>query len=496
MEEMNLKKSLICTLLMAVLLLTCLTACEPKISYEGITHASAVVSSVEELAQYEIYPDLQELDLTGSPLSYQQIAQWAKSHPNLAVHYTIPFAGKDLPHDVTELTLEDGSYAYSELLEILEYLPDVTSISLPHTSLNAAELEEIRQRYSRIAVDYSVDVLGQEYDMSTTMLDLSAMEPDQMDSVIAKLDLLPEIQSVELMAGDGSSKLNTVEVKALMDAMPGVAVNYSFDLFGQRVSTTDEVIAYEDIPIGNGGEAQIRQALDILQSCTYFKLDGCGVDNEIMAQIRDDYPNIKVVWRIYLKHFNMLTDTEMLRVTHHLNNDNCDVLKYCTDVVYADFGHNEYLSDISFMAGMTKLECVILAGAAVYDLSVFANMPNLEWLELCFCGYVKDLTPLKGLPNLKYLNLSFTAVNDLTAVMDLPLERFQTMGCTVPWEQQIKIVEKHPDAIILFEGKQPFGYGWRYNDQGYTRFEYYSNMRIIFRYDEKDYFGNNKNMDG
>ena len=492
------KKTLICIALIAILAVTCFAGCkrEPEVNYEGITHASSAASTLEELAEFELYPDLQELDMTASTLSYQQIAQWAGSHPGITVRYTVSFAGEALSSDVTELTLEDGSYTYDELMEVLEYLPEVTSITLPRTGLTAEELERISQSYSQITVAYTVDILGQEYAMDATMLDLSSMEPDQMDSVFPQLELLPAIASVELMADDDSSKLSTVEVKALMDAMPGVAVNYSFDLFGQRVSTTDEVIAYEDVSIGNEGETQIRQALDILQSCTYFKLDGCGVDNEIMAQIRDDYPGTKVVWRIYLKHFNMLTDTEMLRVTHHLNNDNCGVLKYCTDVRYADFGHNDYLSDISFMAGMTKLECVILAGSSVNDLSVFANMPNLEWLELCFCGYVKDLTPLEGLPNLKYLNLSFTAVNDLTAVMDLPLERFQTMGCTVPWEQQIKIVEKHPGAIILFEGKQPYGYGWRYNDMGYTPFEYYSNMRIIFRYDEADYFGNNKAMDG
>ena len=343
------KKTLICIALIAILAVTCFAGCErePEVNYEGITHASSAASTLEELAEFELYPDLQELDMTASTLSYQQIAQWAGSHPGITVRYTVSFAGEALSSDVTELTLEDGSYTYDELMEVLEYLPEVTSITLLRTGLTAEELERISQSYSQITVAYTVDILGQEYAMDATMLDLSSMEPDQMDSVFPQLELLPAIASVELMADHDSSKLSTVEVKALMDAMPGVAVNYSFDLFGQRVSTTDEVIAYEDVSIGNEGETQIRQALDILQSCTYFKLDGCGVDNEIMAQIRDDYPDTKVVWRIYLKRFNMLTDTEMLRVTHHLNNENCDVLKYCTDVRYADFGHNDYLSDIS-----------------------------------------------------------------------------------------------------------------------------------------------------
>lgn len=489
------KRSFVCILLLAALILVCCTGCDPAAKYEGIEHVAAAVSTVEELAEYEIYPDLREMDLTGSSLSYQEIAQWAGAHPGIKVRYTIPFAGMDIPNDAAELTLEDGSYTYDELLGILEYLPNVTAISLPRTSLTAGELDGISQRYQQITVTYTIDVLGQECDVSTTEVDLSAMEPEQMEQIVAKLNMLPGITAINLMADDGSAKLSTAEVKSLMDAMPDAAVYYSFELFGQTVSTTDETIAYEDIYIGNEGETEIRQALDILQSCTYFKLDGCGVDNEIMAQIRDDYPDIKVVWRVYLDHFNMLTDTEMLRVTHRLHDGNSEVLKYCTDVKFADFGHNEILTDISFIANMTKLECLILSGGSIRDISVLANCPNLEWLELIWCGYVNDLSSLEGLPNLKYLNVSFTAVTDLTPVMDLPLERFQCMGCDVPWEQRTQLTEKHPEAILIFTGKQPFGYGWRYDDNGFTRFEYYVKMREIFRYDDESYYGNNKNMD-
>lgn len=50
----------------------------------------------------------------------------------------------------------------------------------------------------------------------------------------------------------------------------------------------------------------------------------------------------------------------------------------------------------------------------------------------------------------------------------------------------------HPDCLSIWKGSQPYGYGWRYNDYGYTFFEYYANMRIIFRYDDESYYGNHK----
>ena len=251
--------------------------------------------------------------------------------------------------------------------------------------------------------------------------------------------------------------------------------------------------------IGNEGEAEIRAALDLLPAGTYFKLDGCGVSDEVMASIRDDYPDKKVVWRIYCTYwFNALTDDEVILMTFDLDDTNCGPLKYCTEARYIDVGHNNTLHDISWVQYMPKLECIIVSGAPVSDLSYFRNCPNLTWLELCFCYYVQDLTPLSGLSNLKYLNVSFSQVEDLSPLTLLPLERFNCMkyeGQEVSDEQRAAFTENHPDCISLFEGDQPYGYGWRYDDEGYSYFSYYARMRQIFHYPDEGWYGGWKMTD-
>ena len=57
---------------------------------------------------------------------------------------------------------------------------------------------------------------------------------------------------------------------------------------------------------------------------------------------------------------------------------------------------------------------------------------------------------------------------------------------------QNQFKEWHPDCLSRFTGKQPYGYGWRYIDNGITYNDYYANMRIVFRYDDEDYHGNRK----
>lgn len=37
-------------------------------------------------------------------------------------------------------------------------------------------------------------------------------------------------------------------------------------------------------------------------------------------------------------------------------------MKYCEGVKYMDIGHNEYLTDLSFVSGMPNLEVMIASG--------------------------------------------------------------------------------------------------------------------------------------
>ena len=475
---MRLTKILILVLALAL----CLAGCKSR------TEELALVLTEADFAQLEEYPNLKKLDLTGSTC-YDAIEDYIASHPEVEVTYTVALAGKEYDPNVTELTLQPREFTLRELLAVLPHLPKVTRIDITGTALSAEDLAKFPEG---VELCYSVDVLGQAVDPAVTELDLSIMPPEAVDTVIRQLQLLPELTAVELMDGNGGSKLTAADVKKLQEAFPHVLFHYTFDLFGQTLSTDMESVVYLDTPMGNEAETEIRQALDILTRCTYFKLDDCGIDSETMASIRDDYPDVKVVWRIYCGKFSMCTDETMVRMTHGLDDTNCHELKYCTDVTYMDLGHNETLTDVSFVEYMTKLECVIISGSSVKDISAFADHDSLEFLELCFCGHLKDISMLDTCDNLKYLNISYTKVSDISSLENLPLERFNSMQNNVGAAAQRQFLEWHPDCLTRFTGKQPYGYGWRYIDNGITYNDYYANMRIVFRYDDEDYHGNRK----
>lgn len=482
------KKILVCVMLVVLTLSMCLAGCDAASENEGIEELVLVLTE-EDFVYLEKYPDLKRLDLTGTTC-YDAILEYIAAHPEVEVTYTVALCGNDYAPDTTELTLEPGTFELDDLIAGLKYLPDITSISLPGTALTDEELTAISSAYPGIAVDYSLELLGQVYDPAVTELDLSMLTSADVEEVVEKLPEFTAVTAVELMDENGESALTLADVKTLQEALPGAVFNYSFELFGKTVSTSDERIEYYDTPIGNENAQQIRDALDVLTNCTYFKLDNCDVDSTVMAGIRDDYPDVKVVWRIWADYFTMCTDETMIRMTFDLDNEDISELKYCTDVTYMDIGHNTKLTDISFVEYMPNLECVIVSGSPLTDISYFADHDKLEWLELCFCGQVADISCLNTCDNLKYLNISYSKVSDLSSLENLPLERLNCMHTNVSWETEQKFQQWHPDCISVFDGKQPYGYGWRYNDYGYTFFEYYANMREVFRYAEKSYYGN------
>ena len=479
---------------MWILPLLLLTGCvpkepEPTVPQYGWLREKAeyltVLAQEEDFVLLEECVNLQYLNLTGSTC-YDAILDYISRHPEVEVIYAAPLGNQILTNKETGIALEPCTYTAEALMNQLKYLPSLETMELPRTSLTAEQLAMLQEAYPDLLIRYSADILGKEYLTDCTAMDLSGLTLEQIRNAAESFPLLPALTEVELMDENDNSLLSPADVKWLMDTFPRIRFHYTFDLFGKRLSCEEETVEYIGVSIGDEGEAQIRAALDIMPHCTYFKLEDCGLSNEVLASIRDDYPNTKIVWRVYLGQYSLCTDAETLRTVYGVYNKYADTLKYCTDLKYIDMGHNVSLSDISFIEYMPNLEIVILSGSAIKNVDPFAVCKNLEWLELAYCSELSDISALENCEKLRFLNLSFSKVRDLTAADELPLERFVYLQPKVNWADREAFKEKHPDCWIRFTGSDPYSLGWRYNDIGITRFEFYQKIRDIFQYDEVD----------
>ena len=433
------------------------------------------------------FPNLTALDANGCK-DYAVLRDFQSARQNCTVSYQVDLGGKSADLDVVSLTLEKDDYDLETLTENLQYLPQLVELTLKKPDLTLEQIDSLKSQYSDLTIHCTVEVLGQEFDNETTQLDLSALEAEDVEAMAGKLAMLPKLESVELMAADGTAKLSPADVKTLVNLCPEVSFHYEFDFYGQKLSSDMEEVVLTKVKIGDAGEEELRTALDLMPKCKRFVLDNCGFSDEVLAKVRDDYRDrTKIVWRIsFARVGSCLTDVEIFVSCGNLEK-NYKSVQYCEDVVYMDIGHCENLKTIEFVEKMPKLKALIVSGSEIQDLSPLKNCKELEFLELGFCGYVEDLSPLKDLTNLRQLNISDTKVTDLTPLDNLNLTNFVALHNTgksrVSEEDQEKFIAKHPGCWAKFDGKQPYGTAWRYAEDNSTYLPYYHMLRKLFRYD-------------
>ncbi len=386
--------------------------------------------------------------------------------------------GIEIDVQSAELNLWGLPYTVDELLELSERMEMVTALELGQIEMTAEELAQIQAAYPHAEISYTVELFGDTLAPHIKELDFSEVDPADALQSIPKLKLLPELQAINLMTEAGECRWGLSDI-AVMDAirseMPQVRFAVQFDLYGQTVSDRDTRIEYVLTDIGNHGAETIRSVLPYLTSCEYFLLDGCGIDNEVLAEMREEFPNTKIVWRIWLgepdykspramRARSFLTDTHRIRTTA-VNDSNCHLLQYCVETKYVDFGHNHGISDFFFLSYMPKLEVAILALTKCRDLTPLANCTELEYLEV-YRSEVTDLSPLANCKKLKHLNFGDMDISDITCLYDIDLERIRGCMTPVPQEQWEEFARLHPDCQILNEGGSPSKNGWRKDANG------------------------------
>lgn len=449
-----------------------------------VEHLTMVVSD-DTIGTLEEYPDLKSVDLSGSTC-YAAIARYIQEHPKVAVTYTVQLGSVTVSDDETALILDPGACDYETLVANLEYLPKITRVQLPRTSYTPQELAALEGLFPRITWDYSVILLGQELTRQTESFNLSLLISEQVAETTQILRNFPNLVSVELMDAYGQCGLTKEEIGLLMDALPQARFHYVFDLFGKTVSTDDTRIEFEKVKIGDAGEEELRAALGILRRCEYLLLDDCGISNEVLAGLREDFrETTQVVWRIWFgvdKVHTCLTDTDTVRATYNLTDRTAAPLRYCENVKYLDLGRNAELCDISFIAAMPELEICILSHCPIADLEPFAGKEKLIFLELAHCSKITDVDALAGCSALEHLNLSFTAVTDLAALWDLPLKQFCAVVSQIPFSEQTTLTALKPECDFRFDGTQPYGTGWYYTKSG-IKTDIYNKILEVFDLD-------------
>ncbi len=432
-------------------------------------------------------PQLKRVDAAGCD-DYPMVETLIARLPGCQVDYQVDLGGTRADPKTTELTLENGSFDFDTLMTNLTYLHSLQTLHLPKTELTPEQQTQLEEAFPGVQILPTVELLGQEYDTATTVLDLSAMTSDQVSQAAEKLCRLPQLSEIQLTG----SSLTLQDVKAIKEAAPEAVIHYSCNFYGINVSTTDTEVMLKYVTVDDDNFADnLRTLLSVMENCQRVVLEARGpydklwqkITTEELSKIREEYRDqTKLVWRVYFgANGSTLTDAQVLRAVYGLTDDNSKDLIYCENVRYLDVGHDEFLDYMPFLAGMKDLEVAILSGAPLKDLSPIAACTNLKFLEIANCTYVTDIQALKSCTQLEMLNLSYTGVTDISVLNDLKLTHLTSVRSKIGKDVLERYAQDHPDCWVVYEGDQPYGTGWRYDKEG-KYLPWYSSMVDAFHY--------------
>lgn len=338
---------------------------------------------------------------------------------------------------------------------------------------------------------------GQTVERDAKTVDLRGLAPDEVEEAAEVLRQLTALETVEL-GSFAETPLPVQRLAQLHEACPQAVMDYSFRIYDTEIQLSSETLDMRHVPMGDGGRV-VRAVMRMMKNLNYVDMDGCGLPNEVMAEIRDELPQAKVVWRIWFgDKYSVRTDVERILASApdlagELVHDNVMPLMYCTEVKYLDLGHNNHMDTIEFVRYMPELEVAILAMSHVEDFSPLADCPKLEYLEL-FTSRLHDLTPLSGLTNLRHLNICYCfAINDISPLYSLTnLERLWIGGYDPVPPEQIETMRKMaPDCVINTTTLDPTEEGWRAGEAEYPGWpkaqERYVLLQKQFKYLEGAY---------
>jgi len=428
-----------------------------------------MVVTPEDLDQLDALTGLKSADFSGSAC-YEELLSWAQAHPDVDMRYTVDFPdGTQVDNRAEKLDLSSLSARQKEeAAPLLRYLPALRSVTLSGKETVSPELLA-KVTEVRPDVDYRFTLPLLKGTVDSGIKKLSFIGHGRWD-VMALEEVLPylkALRAVDLGTEESSPLLTWKEIAALQSLRPDVEFSYGFSLYDREFTTLDETMDFSHVKLRDEGEALWR-VLPCMQRLKMLDMDSCGIDNETMAAIRDQYPEVNVVWRVWFGDiYSERTDAIKILASNpgvggNLRPGTYENLKYFTKLKYIDVGHQPLMDDISFVSYMPDLEVAILAMGCWEDCTPLASCPHLEFLEIQTTK-VKDITPLAGLKELRHLNLGHLfELTDITPIYGLDLERLWIgMMTPVPTEQVEEYQRLHPNCVIETEAYDPH-HMWRW----------------------------------
>ena len=454
-------------------------------SAESLTVPGDVASAEAVAAFLEALPNVQTVDLRTSGLDNEAAVALREAKPEVTFLYDVTVQGSKLDGDTKILTLDAGSVTdWDALAREIGYLRDLEGIEVTG-AVTPDQAAYLLEGAGSIPVSYAILFKGHTIGSEDEEADFSDLSSADLGAIKAVLTVLPKVKKVNLDPKSGSSKWTLDEADQLQRLREGLVVNYTTKQLGVTFSLADEVVVFSKKNLRKK-VTELKELLPYLRNVKRVDMEDCGIDNETMAALRDEFPQPKLVWRVTVGSYSVRTDAWMIRFSaggsRALSDNDCKNLKYCREMKYLDLGHNKIHHMDGFVTYMPDLEVCIMFNP-MSNINGIEACPKLEFFE-CYSCNLHDLSPLAACTELKHLDVCYNAITDITPLYGLTkLERLWiSRNDGIPEEQFKTFQELVPNCVVNRTVHNPTGDGWRKDDNG-AFVPRYELLRQQFRYD-------------
>lgn len=429
------------------------------------------------------FKNLRSVDLGTFEISVFDAEALKRDFGGIDFRYTayVPLYGSRIKTTETEIDLSGKDITdLTELSEALPYLPSVTRVYSTDGITSYENKKDLAERFPEVTFSFDAvcDIYGRSVVDSAALLDLKGLSIG--DDLAEKLKMFPRLEAVDLHLTDVSAEQQSELVKAF----PEIRFLWDVAIGGQSY---DSGVGDLDLTGTQLDTGAVRAFIPLFYDLGRIDLSDCGMQNEELAQLRTEFPDIKIVWRLYMGKWSLKTDAVAFSVLIYdydytrLTSEDIEVLKYCTDLQALDLGH-QAITDLSVIGDhLTDLRVLILVDNKLSDLSPLSKLRHLHYLEIFVNRRVKDISPLGECKELVDLNVSYLYdLRDITALLGLPLLERLWIEHTDVSEKDIKrLKEAHPDATVIDVGEGSVDQGWREHPRYKAMFDMFKKTNYI-----------------
>lgn len=380
-----------------------------------------------DAAALPYFASLERVTIEGCA-DYSLLAATASRYQDVAFLWDVKVGSKTVSSNTSSLKLDDEPMDLAAICALADALPKLEELDLRNQTLSDADKHALRQGYPHIRFGWTVELLsGLVVDSAETALDLRGHSVTDVDALIAQLDLLPALESLDMCECGPSNE----EMMRIREALPHTKVTWMIDVAGYRIRT-----------------------------------DIVGFSTGVISR----FPN-GAGYRTSKGDYKRILDGDF------------DNLQYCTDLVALDFGHCVNVTDMSFVAKLPKLKYLVFSWTGVKDISVLATQTELEYLEFTD-NQVADISVLENCPKITHLCCSNNPFTDMTPILHMKdLERLFITASRLSDEDLQTLVDTFPDAFLNISRDRHHGDGlWRRGNWPYVDMQRLYGMRAQFQY--------------